>query len=172
LLVCGRFWCLVYTVSLPTFPAARLPNKAHLQSNSTVSRARSDISWRRPRRVGSTSISLLQSPLFRVPLHANPTPTSSTPLTSPTTSFPPMARAALSPWSSPSLLVALFLPLLSFRPSPNSVINVSLSNSHSKWRLVPPPPRVELIQKVSTKSTIGDLHGQGYQLFIPKLHSG
>jgi len=32
LLVCGRFWCLVYTVSSPTFPAARLPNKAHLQS--------------------------------------------------------------------------------------------------------------------------------------------
>jgi len=31
--VCGGFWCLVYTISLPTFPAARLPNKAHLQSN-------------------------------------------------------------------------------------------------------------------------------------------
>jgi hypothetical protein len=32
LLVCGSFWCLVCTVSSPTFPAARLPNKAHLQS--------------------------------------------------------------------------------------------------------------------------------------------
>ena len=32
LLACCRFWCLVYTVSSPTFPAARLPNKAHLQS--------------------------------------------------------------------------------------------------------------------------------------------
>ena len=29
MLVCGRFWCLVYTVSSPMFPAARLPNKAH-----------------------------------------------------------------------------------------------------------------------------------------------
>jgi hypothetical protein len=34
LLVWGRFWCLVYTVSSPTFPAARLPNKAHLQSKT------------------------------------------------------------------------------------------------------------------------------------------
>ena len=48
-----------------------------------VSRARLDTSWRRPRHFGSTSISLLLSPLLRAPLHANHTPTSSTPLTSP-----------------------------------------------------------------------------------------
>jgi len=34
----------------------------------------------------------LISPLLRAPPHANHTPSSSTPLTSPTTSFPPMAH--------------------------------------------------------------------------------
>ena len=31
----SRFWCLVYIVSWPMFPAARLLNKAHLQKWST-----------------------------------------------------------------------------------------------------------------------------------------
>jgi hypothetical protein len=36
LLVCGRFWCLAYTVSSLMFPAARLPNKAHHQSKKII----------------------------------------------------------------------------------------------------------------------------------------
>jgi hypothetical protein len=63
---------------------------------SQPARARSVISWRRPRRFGSTSISLLLSPLLRAPLHPNLTLTSSTPLTSPTTSSPPMAHERAS----------------------------------------------------------------------------
>jgi hypothetical protein len=88
----------------------------NVRLSSTVSRARSDISWRRPRHFGSTSISLLLSRLLRAPLHTNHTPTSSSPLTSPTASSPPMTHER----ASRTLLkvLALLLALLSFPPHP------------------------------------------------------
>jgi hypothetical protein len=65
--------------------------------------------------------------------------------------------------------ISPFTVLSAFAQLSNKRLSLKLS---LKVETRAPPSPCRINTKVSTKSTIGDLHGQGYQLFIPKLHSG